>query len=275
MLALYVNDDKIPTILPMIDTHAHVAFLQFDEDRDEVIARARMRGVRWVEIGTDLPQSKRALKIAGDYRDDCLGATVGVHPSDVGNLSEDGWGQLEQLLDDERVIAVGEIGLDFSRGGKPEEQLPVLDRFIQLALQRQLPVVFHVRSGENLDAHQELITYLSGLDKIPRGVIHTFSGTCEQAGSYAELGLYLSFSGVVTFKNAGETAEAAKDAPLAQMLIETDCPYLAPAPYRGKRNEPVYVQYVAEKIAELRRVTVEDIVATTAGNALELFGLQK
>lgn len=256
----------------MIDSHAHVTFNSFDDDRSEVIARARGAGVQWIEVGTDVGQSQKAVALARQH--DGVWASVGVHPSDIDSLREDDWQRLEILLAEKKVVAVGEVGLDFYRGGILEQQLPVLRRFVSLAQERDLPVIFHVRSGE-LDAHGELIQFLRSLSdrERPAGVIHTYSGTQAQAEEYLALGMYLSFSGVVTFKNADEMAKVATLVPLDRLLIETDCPYLTPEPYRGKRNEPAYVALVAKTVARLRNVPIEKIQRVTEENARHLFSL--
>ncbi|MBI1833644.1 MAG: TatD family hydrolase [Candidatus Andersenbacteria bacterium] len=258
----------------MFDSHAHIAVSQFDKDREVVIERARNAGLfGWLEVGTDIEQSHKAIALAETQ--DGAYATVGVHPSDIGSLTESGWKKIDELLSNSKVKAVGEIGLDFYRGGNLSEQTEVLLRFLELAQKHSLPIVFHVRNGEMTDAHEELLKILNNLstDRKPSGVIHTFSGNLLQAQKYLELGLYLSFSGVVTFKNAGAIVEAAINTPLDRILIETDCPFLAPVPYRGKRNEPAYVQYVAAKIAELHHIPVEKVIEHTDVNAHKLFNI--
>ncbi len=278
----------------MIDSHAHVAFYQFDGDRDSVISRAHEAGVSWIEIGTDLEQSRRALELARQYggRSSLLGVTIGVHPSDVGQGIN--WAEIEKLLDEPKVVAIGEVGIDLYHQDNLEEQLEALESFIGLAREKNLPVVFHVRNSNpppppplsrrgdesySLDkgriggvwnAHDEMIKFLQD-HNWNRGVIHTFSGTKAQAEQYLEMGLYLSFSGVVTFKNAGEILEVAKTMPLDKMLIETDCPFLSPEPFRGKRNEPAYVKYVAEKIAEVRGISFDEVARATEENTRKLF----
>jgi len=258
----------------MIDSHAHIMFDSFDVDRDDVIARTREAGVQgWLEIGTDIGSSRRAVALAQQHA--FVWAAVGVHPDDITDLSEASWQELEKLLEKDRVVAVGEVGFDFYREGTLVEQRPVVERFVALALSRDLPVVWHVRSGDEEDAHEALLDYLEALprDQIPSGVIHTYSGDEQQAERYLALGLYLSFSGVVTFKNAGAAATVAQTVSLERMLIETDCPFLAPEPYRGKRNEPAYVRYVAERIAQLRGLDIDEVIEQTVANAKNLFGL--
>lgn len=260
----------------MIDCHAHVAADEFNSDRAQLWERAKNSGLEgWIEIGTDLEQSRASLALAQQY--DNVWATVGVHPNDISNLTEQSWQEIENLLNKEKVVGVGEVGFDFYRGGSLIEQERALRKFIELAQIKKLPIVFHVRDGHDINAHNETIRLLSSYseDDRPRGVMHTYSGNKEQAKKYLELGMLLSFSGVVTFKNAQETAEIARTMPLKKMLIETDCPYLAPEPYRGKRNEPAYVALVAQKIADLRGVDVKEIDRITTENTKRLFGIKK
>jgi TatD DNase family protein len=259
----------------MIDSHAHVMFDSFDSDRDQVIKRMPEAGVTgWIEIATNLEQSRQAVALAQQY--DTCWAAVGVHPDDISELNEDTWPVIEELLQKPKVVAVGEVGFDFYREGKREQQEPVLRRFVELAQARQLPVVFHVRDTKGTyNAHEAMVEFLksySDADR-PHGVLHTFSGTREHAQQYLELGMYLSFSGVITFKNAGPILDVVKTMPLGRLLIETDCPFLAPEPYRGKRNEPAYVRFVAQKIAELRQVSLEEINRLTHENTKRLFKL--
>ena len=266
----------------MFDSHAHVTFEQFDEDRDQVLARAGEAGVTgWIEVGTDVATSQRAATFARQYtgrppHQVAVWASAGVHPSDIDSLTEEGWESLSELADDEAVVAIGEVGLDFYRGGTAERQVPVLERFIDLAMTKNLPVIFHVRDADQgPSAHEALLKLLASLpdSRRPRGVIHTFSGTQEQAAAYLQLGLMLSFSGVVTFKDAGQVADVASSMPIHRMLIETDCPFLAPEPHRSKRNEPAHVRLVAEHIAGLRNITAEEVITQTAANTKELFGI--
>lgn len=251
----------------MIDSHAHVAAQQFDEDRDAVIARSQEAGVTWIEIGTNLAESKQALEYPH--------ASVGVHPNDLHGLFEQDWEELRLLADHEHCCAIGEVGLDFSRGGKMDVQEIALKKFIVLAQEKKLPMIFHVRSGNGIDADAELIRILQQYpDSVrPSGVIHTFSGTLMQAQEFISLGMMISFSGVITFKNAGALSEVAKTIPLEHILVETDCPYLTPEPHRGKRNEPMYVRYVIQRIADVRGVSFEDVERATEANSKKLFRL--
>lgn len=256
----------------MFDSHAHVMFESFDGDRKAVEQRAQQAGVRgWLEVGTDMAQSRRAIQLA--EQNPAIWAAVGVHPSDIEQLTAPDWVQIEKLLDHPRVVAVGEVGLDYHHDHDKAKQQKALRRFIDLAHQKDLPIVFHVRNGKE-NAHADLLDFLRHQAQPVKGVIHTYSGTWEQAEAYLVLGLYLSFSGVVTFKNGREVAAVAKAMPRNRLLIETDCPFLAPEPYRGKRNEPAYVALVAQKVAELRGLTLEEVGRVTDDNARSLFNLK-
>lgn len=264
-------------ILPaagMFDSHAHVAFSLFDADREEVIARLQPASVTgWIEVGTDQEQSRWAVALAEQYVN-CW-ATVGVHPDNVAELNEAVWQELTQLIMRKKVVAVGEVGFDFFREGKREVQELVLRQFVELAQRVKKPIVFHVRDGE-ASAHNAMLEFLRNYSdsERPRGVIHTFSGNEEQAKQYLELGMHLSFSGVITFpKKAEVIQEVARTAPPDRILIETDCPFLTPEPFRGQRNEPSYVRFVAEKLAQLRGVTLAEIDRVTEKNTKRLFDI--
>jgi len=258
----------------MFDSHAHVAFEQFDKDRDEVIQRAVKDGlVGWIEIGSSVERSQRAIDLA--QATEGVRAAVGVHPDDIGSLDEEGWQVLDKLAQHNEVVAIGEVGFDYYRGGSYEEQVGPVRGFIDLANKYRKPVVWHVRSSEEKDAHDDLIKFLRSLsdDERPKGVSHTFSGTVEQAKAYLELGLHIGISGIVTFKNAGALPDVVKAVPLDKLLIETDCPYLAPEPHRGQRNEPAYVKYVAARVAEIKGISAEGVERQTDGNVKQLFGV--
>ncbi|MEK7498983.1 MAG: TatD family hydrolase [Patescibacteria group bacterium] len=257
----------------MIDSHAHILAEQFDSDRDVLITQAAEHALAWVEVGTDVAVSKKAVELADKHAH--IFASVGVHPDDISNMSEDDWNTLELLAENKKVCAIGEVGFDTYRDGTIEQQEPILRKFIALAQKANKPIIFHVRSGNGIDAHTELLRVLSSYPahELPRGVIHTFSGTLQQVQEYMALGMMISFSGVVTFKNAQELREIAKNIPIESMLVETDCPFLTPEPFRGKRNEPSYVRYVIATIATLRGVSFEEIEQATQQNTKKLFAL--
>jgi len=266
----------------MIDSHAHVISEQFDSDRENVIATISAQGLRvWIEVGTTLDESKKAVAFAEKHTN--IFSSVGVHPEDILRIKEEDWLSLESLANHPKTCAIGEVGFDTYREGKIAEQEPVLRRFITLAQKVNKPIIFHVRSRsagktpgvEEVDSHTELIRVLTSypLSELPHGVIHTFSGTLAQAQEYIALGMMISFSGVITFKNAGALPEIVKTIPLDSILVETDCPYLTPEPHRGMRNEPAYVRHVIQKIAELREVSFQEIELATENNTKKLFAL--
>lgn len=259
----------------MIDSHAHILDEAFDGDRDALIAHAKETGLSWIEVGTGIAESRAAEALAQLH--DNIRASVGVHPESISELSEESWTVLENLAKSPAVCAIGEVGFDTYREGRIEDQEIVLRRFISLAQEKKLPVIYHVRNGNGIDAHEELLRVLASyrISELPGGVIHTFSGTLEQAHAYIKYGMMISFSGVLTFKNAGVLPEVAKSIPLECILAETDCPYLTPEPYRGKRNEPKYVRHVIQKIAALRGKSVEEVGHVIEQNARKLFVLDK
>lgn len=260
----------------LIDTHAHLDFSKFDGDRPAVIERARAAGVDViVNVGTDLASSRRAVDLAEQY--ECVYAAVGVHPHDAKRLDGAMLAQLRELAQNPKVVAVGEIGLDYYRDLSPRDvQRRAFQAQLAWAARLGKPVIIHDR-----DAHDEIMDALTGwargLDNSPLagrpGVLHTFSGDLAMARQAIDLGFYISISGPVTYKNARQLPEIVKALPLDRLLVETDCPYLAPDPYRGKRNEPAYVRLVAERIAELKGIPLDELATTTTANARHLFGL--
>lgn len=253
----------------LIDTHCHLDATRFDEDRAAVLARARAAGVRrMVTIGCDEESSRRALGLAATHDD--VFASVGVHPHEAAAAPEGFDETLEALSQHERCVAIGECGLDYYYDHSPRErQREVFARQVALARKVRKPLVVHVRDAwsDTLD-----VLHAEGA-RDAGGVIHCFSGSLEDAERSLELGFYLSIPGIVTFKSPGDLPEVVKRVPLDRLLVETDSPYLAPAPYRGKRNEPAYVLEVARKVAELRDMSLEEIVEVTGKNARTLFGL--
>lgn len=253
----------------LIDSHCHLDADRFDDDRAAVLERARHAGVRrMVTVGCDEENSRRALGLASTHDD--VWATVGVHPPEAASASERFDEVLAKLAASDRCVAIGECGLDYYYDHSPRErQREVFARQIALARRVQKPLVIHVR-----DAWDECIELLhSEGARECGGVIHCFSGSLDDAKRSLELGFYLSIPGIVTFKSPGDLPEVVRTAPADRLLVETDSPYLAPMPYRGKRNEPAFVLEVARKVAELRGVELDDVVAQTGKNARALFSL--
>jgi TatD DNase family protein len=250
----------------MTDTHCHLSFSQFDPDRDAVLNRAGIVGVRRiVNPGTDLIQSRAAVAMAQQY--DTVWAGVGVHPQDIAELTDEAFAELETLAADPRVVAIGEVGLEISsRSPSVDEQERWLRQFVALAGSVKKPLIFHVR-----EAHPAFRDFLFRHSEGVRGVLHCFSGTPEDAQFYVARGLFLGVTGIVTFPGATQLCRAVEETPLESLVLETDAPFLAPQPRRGKRNEPAYVLEVAEKIAELKGLSVVEVERVTDRNAQRLF----
>ncbi len=255
----------------LIDSHAHLTMQQFEEDRADVLERAQAAGVRTIlTVGTDPAEWEEACALTRSKGEVGIYAAIGLHPHDASAWSEELADSLRRFCAEKRVVALGEIGFDFHyMNSTREEQEEAFRQQIRLAKELSLPVVVHSREAEEetLKVLQEENASEVG------GVIHCFSGDREMAVKSLELGFFISFSGSLTFKNAGKLREIARDIPVEKMLIETDCPYLAPQPVRGKRNEPSYVRYVAETLSELKGLSAEDIGRITRHNALQLFSI--
>lgn len=257
----------------LIDTHCHLDAKRFNHDRTEVLQRARAAGVeKLITIGVDLPGSERAFALAQTHDD--VFCTVGIHPHEAESAPDGFTDALRTMAAHPKVVAIGECGLDYYYDHSPrEKQQAVFVEHIALALELDLPLIVHVRDAwpdclALLEKHGE-----SADGARVRGVIHCFTGTAENAADALKLGFYLSIPGVVTFKKAGDLHEVVPTIPADKILVETDAPYLAPTPYRGKRNEPAYVKHVAEKVAELRGESLAHVLETTGRNAHALFGL--
>jgi TatD DNase family protein len=251
----------------LTDTHCHLHFDQFYDDLPQVIQRAREAVVsRILTLGTELQSSLESLKIAKKYAG--VFAAAGIHPTDVFKSGPDDSAKIHRLIqEEERIIAVGEIGLDLHWKEVPlSEQLTIFEQMLEIAVALDLPVVIH-----NREAHPEMRRFFihSGTEKL-KGVMHSFSGTVDDALFYLEMGLHVSFTGVVTFKNF-EYKEVVRSIPLSRLLLETDSPFLAPVPKRGKRNEPAFVRYTAEKLSEIFEVPLQQLLQITSDNANRLF----
>jgi TatD DNase family protein len=260
----------------LIDTHAHLDFSQFDADRQDVIERAQAAGVAAiVNVGTDLRSSRRAVALASKYG--MLYAAVGTHPHHAKKLDGDTLAKLRDLAQETKVVAVGEIGLDYYRNlSPPDVQRRAFRAQLAWAARLGKPVIIHDREAhdEVMDILTDWASGLKGSALAGRlGVLHTFSGDLRMANRAIDLGFFVSISGPVTYKNARELPVIVQTLPLDRLLVETDCPYLAPHPHRGKRNEPAYVRLVAGRIAELRGMPFDDLAEATTSNARRLFGL--
>jgi TatD DNase family protein len=255
----------------LIDSHCHLDFEAYGEDRPAVLARAREAGlVNMICIGSgrDIASARSAVALAAAESD--IHATVGIHPHDVAHMTEDDWSELGTLATAPRVVGIGETGLDYYYDHSPRDKQQVaFRRFLELCHTSDQPVVCHIR-----DAHDDAVAILREVGVPKRGgVIHCFTGTPADAEKYLALDLHLSFSGIITFKTAGDIRAAAALAPLERILIETDAPYLAPIPYRGKRNEPSFIVKTAAEVATAKQVDVPTLAAATTANARRLFRL--
>lgn len=250
----------------MIDSHAHLDFPPFDPDREAVIARARAVGmVAILNVGADLESSRASVALAQQY--DFIYAAVGIHPHDAKTLTPAVLEELRHLARHPKVVAIGEIGLDYYRDLSPRPvQRQAFAEQLALAAELGLPVVIHSR-----DALDDLLSILRGW--AGSGVLHSYSGGPERLEEVLGLGLSIGISGPVTFPNAHRLRAVAARVPLDRLLIETDCPYLTPEPYRGRRNEPAYVWYVAGAVARERGMPAEEVARITTENAAHLFHL--
>ncbi len=263
----------------LTDTHTHLGFPQFDSDRERVIERAKTAGIKAiVNVGADLASSQAAVALAEAYPQ--IYAAVGVHPHDAKTLTGETLEELRDLANHPRVVAIGEIGLDFYRDLSPrDKQHQAFQQQLALASEIGKPVIIHDR-----DAHSEVMAILrhwiesshkpAAISHQPVGVLHCFSGDLAMAQEAIELDFYISIAGPVTFKNAQGLRELVRQFPLEKLLVETDCPYLAPHPYRGKRNEPAYVKLVAQEVARIQGVSLEAVARITSDNAQALFALK-
>ena len=249
------------------DTHAHYDDKAFDEDRDSLLAALPESGVTLViDPGCDVKSSRAAIELAGRYEH--IYAAVGIHPEELGDFTEENLREIARLVKDKRCAAIGEIGLDYYWDDTHKaEQKELFERQIELALELDKPVIIHDREahGDSL----ETVCRYEGL----RGVFHCFSGSAEMAKELLRRGWYLGFDGPVTYKNARKAIEVLEICPMDRLLLETDSPYLSPVPMRGKRNDSRNLKYIAEKIAEVKGCTAEDIARAAYENGRRLFGI--
>ncbi len=253
----------------LIDSHAHIQGKEFTGEAADVIARAREAGVgKIIAVGGagDMSSNTEAVTLANAFPN--IYATVGMHPHDAKDVGEEELQKLRELAANEKVVAVGETGLDYYYNHSPHDmQRRVFTQFIHMARETGLPIVVHER-----DAAQEAVELLRGESGGNLcGVIHCFTGNYDAARAYLDLGFYLSFTGIITFKNAEPLRDVVRRIPLERMLVETDSPYLTPVPHRGKRNEPAYVRLVAETVAKLKEISLDEVAAVTTRNVCDLF----
>ena len=253
----------------LIDSHAHIQGKEYAGEQDAVIGRAREAGVeKIIAVGGagDMSSNFEAITLADSFAN--VYATVGMHPHDAKDVGADELRRLRALTSHPKAIAVGETGLDYYYNHSPHDvQRRVFTHFIQMARDTGLPIVVHERDAAR-DAAELLRT--EGAGEL-RGVIHCFTGSYEAACTYLDLGFYVSFTGIITFKNADPLRDVVRKVPLERMLVETDSPFLTPVPHRGKRNEPAYVRFVAETIATLKGLSLAEVARVTSDNAQALF----
>ncbi|RUM44825.1 MAG: hydrolase TatD [Desulfocapsa sp.] len=262
----------IPTLLPgyyLIDSHCHLDMDSYKADLDKVLQKARTFGIQSIiSIGIDEKSSIAAIALAHKYP--FVKATVGVHPHDVEQIDDSTYSRLKKLVEDNRkqVVGFGEIGLDYVKNYSPRSvQLQKFQEQLSLAKEIKLPVIIHDR-----EAHEDCMAILEAAAPFPeRGVMHCFSGDMKLAKKVLDLGFYISVPGVVTFKNGLDLQGVVSKIPLDSMLLETDGPFLSPVPWRGKRNEPSYVAYTAQKVADLRGISIEAVAEHCSKNTLSLF----
>ena len=247
----------------IFDTHAHYDDKAFDADREELLKRLFSESVAYiVNQGTDLHLSEYSIALAERYEN--MYCAVGIHPENITESSFEDLEEIKRLASHPKVVAIGEIGLDYYWDIPKEPQKELFEKQLILANELDMPVNVHDR-----EAHGDTLAYLRKYK--PKGILHSFSGSVEMAREIVKLGMYIGIGGVVTFKNARKAVEVVQEIPLERIVLETDCPYLSPVPYRGKRNDSGMIKYVAEKIAEIKHISVEEVLAVTLENAKKVY----
>lgn len=260
----------------IIDSHCHPQFSQYEKDREEVLDRARLAGIRLICVGTDAETSKQGIELAQKHTD--IWATVGLHPTDAVNEHYNTL-MYHSMLAEAKVVAIGEIGLDYYRTPEPEKQekqKEVFKKFLELAIKHNKPIVLHSRDAAKGSAgkvHSDMLSILSKFYSLSSnghsGVAHSFTGTIDEARQYLDAGFYLGFNGIITFTKQYD--DLVKFVPLDRILLETDAPFLAPEPHRGQRNEPAFIVEVAKRLAELKNEPTDSVIAQTTRNCKQLF----
>lgn len=262
------NETESAEIIELVDTHTHLNDDKFADDVPDAVARARAAGVtRCINMGDTLESSRKAVELAHAYEG--LFAGVGIHPEEARELTADDDAQLAKWAEDEKTVCIGEIGLDYYWvKDEPTRELQRRIFIHQLGLARDLhlPVCIHDR-----DAHADTLAILKKEGQGIPTVLHCYSGSVEMAREFLKIGCYLGTDGPLTFKNASKLLNVIRDMPLGRLLVETDAPYMAPVPMRGKRNEPAFVRFIAEKVAELRSMTLADVARATTTNAEAIY----
>jgi TatD DNase family protein len=259
-----MNNDSI-----LIDSHAHIYYRDYADDFEEMLQRAADSGVgAMLVVGTDIESSRQSVELAEKYPQ--LYAAVGIHPHDAGRVTDACYDVIRELAHaSPKVVAIGEIGLDFYRDRSPRDQQEQVFRcFLRLAAKLDKPVIIHDR-----DAHERVLAILRE-EQACRGVLHCFSGDCDMAAEAIGMGFYISIPGTITYPSNDALRQVVRTTSIDRMLVETDCPYLSPVPHRGKRNEPAHVRLAAERVAEVKGLTLADVARVTTKNVRDLFGIR-
>ncbi len=254
--------------MKFIDTHAHLNDKKFDDDREELIVSLKDSDVeKVITVGTDIDSSKECIDIADKYEN--IYAAVGLHPHDAKFFKEDDIVVFEKMAEHKKVVAIGEIGLDYHYDFSPRDiQMETFLKQIELAKRLNLPAVYHIR-----EAFGDFLPMVKNGMVYGNGVMHCYGGSVESAKICLDAGMMISFTGVISFKNANKIRDVVKYVPLDRIMTETDCPYMAPIPYRGKRNQPAYVKEVAVAMAGIKGISIDKIAETTYNNAVRFFNL--
>lgn len=256
--------------MKIVDSHCHIDDERFDSDREELISLFEENEIDFlIDPASDVNSGRKILELVKKY--DKIYGAVGIHPHEVEGITQKQLDEIYEMSFAKKIVAIGEIGLDYYYDNSPKDkQKEIFRKQMEIAKKRKLPVIIHTR-----DAMGDTYDILSEFRGEVIGVMHCYTGSLEMAKRFMELGYYISISGAVTFKNAVNVREMTKEIPLDNLLVETDSPYLTPEPHRGKRNEPKFVRLVAEKIAELKNMEVNDLIYNTNSNARNLFSIEE
>lgn len=261
-----MKSETINNKIRLIDSHCHIDNERFDEDRDEVLERIKENLEFAVNIGYDLKSSKKSIELSEKY--DFIYAVVGVHPTDITGYDDELEKRIEELAGNPKVLAIGEIGLDYHWMTEPKEkQQEIFRKQIEIARRVGKPIVVHTR-----EATRDTLDILKEYPDV-RGILHCYPGSFESAEEIMD-NYYFGVGGVLTFKNSKKLKETVEKLPMDRIIVETDCPYLTPEPYRGKRNEPIYVEYVAQKIAEIKGISYEEVVRISNENTKKAYNIK-